>query len=486
MNYEYRNIFELPCGRGFDAGIADTPPVDLAEFYPPEFVREDFGPLCDVAESEVVRHYTRLAAMNFGVDTGFYPLGSCTMKYNPKVNEDVAGLAGFAAIHPYAAADDAQGALQLIFELEQYLREICGMKAFTLCPAAGAHGELVGMLLTRAYHRRRGDDARNVMLIPDAAHGTNPASARMAGFDVVAVASTGDGLIDLGDLKTKLDGRVAGMMITNPNTLGLFERDILDVAKAVHEAGGLLYYDGANLNALVGRAKPGDMGFDICHVNLHKTFATPHGGGGPGSGPVGVSDGLVDLLPVPRVVRKKRRYELDYDGSDSIGQIRSFVGNFGVLVKAYAYIRRLGAAGLREVSGAAVLNANYLRAKIAKFLEVAGSAPCMHEFVASSARFGRGSAGDIDKALIDAGFHPPTTYFPLVVGEALMIEPTETETRETLDAFAAALRKIVGDLSADPHVYAGAPFHAPVRRFDEVAAARNPMLTQMMAGGAEG
>jgi glycine dehydrogenase subunit 2 len=480
MNYEYRNIFEIPCGRGFDAGAADTPDVDLDEFYPKEYIRGDFGPLCDVGESEVVRHYTRRAAMNFGVDTGFYPLGSCTMKYNPKVNEDVANLPGFAAIHPYAAAQDVQGALQLVFELEQYLLEICGMKAFTLCPAAGAHGELVGMLLTRAYHRGRGDDGRNVMLIPDSAHGTNPASAKMAGFDVVAVASTGEGLINVDDLKKKLDERVAGMMITNPNTLGLFERDILEVTKAVREAGGLLYFDGANLNALIGRARPGDMGFDICHVNLHKTFATPHGGGGPGSGPVGVSGRLVDFLPVPRVVKKRGKYELDYEGPDSIGQVRSFVGNFGVLVKAYAYIRRLGASGLREVSGAAVLNANYLRAKIAKFLEVAGPAPCMHEFVASSARFGRGSAGDIDKALIDAGFHPPTTYFPLVVHEALMIEPTETETRETLDAFAAALEQIVSDLSADPHAYAGAPLKAPVRRFDEAAAARKPILTQMM------
>ncbi|MEE9456547.1 MAG: aminomethyl-transferring glycine dehydrogenase subunit GcvPB [bacterium] len=481
MNYEYRNVFEIPPGRGFEAGAADTPEVDLAAFYADEFVRDDFGPMRDVATSEVVRHYTRLAAMNFGVDTGFYPLGSCTMKYNPKVNEDAAALPGFAALHPYAPARDVQGALQLISELERYLVEICGMSAFTLAPAAGAHGELVGMLLTRAYHRKRGDDGRNVMMIPDSAHGTNPASARMAGFDVVAVASSADGVIDLDDLRTKLDESVAGMMITNPNTLGLFEPDILKVADAVHGAGGLLYYDGANLNAVVGRARPGDMGFDVCHVNLHKTFSTPHGGGGPGACPVGVCDKLVDFLPVPRVVKKRGKYGLDYGAPDSIGQIRSFVGNFGVLVRAYAYIRHLGAAGLRDVSGAAVLNANYLRAKVARFIEVAGSAPCMHEFVASSAKFGRGSAGDIDKALIDVGFHPPTTYFPLVVPEALMIEPTETETKETLDEFAAALEKIVTDLTADAHAYADAPLKAPVRRFDEAAAARNPILTQMMA-----
>jgi glycine dehydrogenase subunit 2 len=481
MNYEYRNIFEIPPGRGFEAGAADTPEVDFEAFYPEEFVRDDFGPMRDVAEPEVVRHYTRLAAMNFGVDTGFYPLGSCTMKYNPKVNEDAAALPGFAALHPYAPAGDVRGALRLACELERYLVEICGMSAFTLAPAAGAHGELVGMLLTRAYHRKRGDDARNVMLIPDSAHGTNPASARMAGFDVVAVASGGDGVIDFDDLKAKLDERVAGMMITNPNTLGLFEPDILKVAEAVHGAGGLLYYDGANLNAVVGRARPGDMGFDVCHVNLHKTFSTPHGGGGPGAGPVGVCKRLVEFLPVPRVVKKRGKYALSYDAPDSIGQIRSFVGNFGVFVRAYAYIRHLGAAGLRDVSGAAVLNANYVRAKVAKFLDVAGTAPCMHEFVASSARFGRGSAGDIGKALIDAGYHPPTTYFPLVVAEALMIEPTETETKETVDEFAAALERIVADLTADAHAYADAPFKAPVRRLDEAAAARTPILTHMMA-----
>jgi glycine dehydrogenase subunit 2 len=486
MNFEHRSIFEVPGGRAFEVGTPDTPEVELAAFYPEAFIRADFGPMSDVAEPEVVRHYTRLAAMNFGVDTGFYPLGSCTMKYNPKVNEDAAALPGFAGLHPYAPANDAQGALGLIYELERYLVEICGLSAFTLAPAAGAHGELVGMLLTRAFHRKRGDLARNVMLIPDSAHGTNPASAKMAGFDVVAVASTDDGVIDLDDLEAKLNERVAGMMITNPNTLGLFEPDILKVAAAVHGAGGLLYYDGANLNALVGRVRPGDMGFDICHVNLHKTFSTPHGGGGPGAGPVGVADRLTDFLPVPRVVKKRGKYALDYDRSDSIGQIRSFVGNFGVLVKAYAYIRQLGAAGLRAVSGTAVLNANYLRAKVAKFLEVAGPAPCMHEFVASSAILGRGSAGEVDKALIDAGFHPPTTYFPLVVPEALMIEPTETEAKETLDAFAAALEKIVTDLAADSHAYAGAPRKAPVRRLDQAAAAREPVLTQMMAGRPKG
>jgi glycine dehydrogenase subunit 2 len=484
MNYEYRNIFEVPGGPAFRVGRADTPDVKPGDFFPKEFVRKDLGPLGDTAEGEVVRHYTRLAAMNFGVDSGFYPLGSCTMKYNPKLNEEAAALPGFADLHPYAAPADAAGALRLMFELERDLSEICGMAAFTLCPAAGAHGELVGMLMARAYHRGNGGDGRNVMLIPDSAHGTNPASARMVGFDVVSVKSTDEGLIDVDDLKSKLDDRVAGMMITNPNTLGLFERDILEIGKLVHEVGGLLYYDGANLNAIVGRARPGDMGFDICHVNLHKTFSTPHGGGGPGSGPVGVSERLVEYLPVPRVVEDGGAYRWDEGSRKSIGQIRSFAGNFGVLVKAYAYIRNLGAEGLRNVAEAAVLNANYLRARVAEFLEVAGSSPCMHEFVASSAKFGRGSAGDVDKALIDAGYHPPTTYFPLVVAEALMIEPTETETRETLDAFAETLARIIADMEKDPHAYADAPFRAPVRRLDEAGAARNPILTQMMAEGA--
>jgi glycine dehydrogenase subunit 2 len=319
------------------------------------------------------------------------------------------------------------------------------------------------------------------MLIPDSAHGTNPASAKMVGFDVVAVASTADGHIDVDDLSRKLDAHVAGIMITNPNTLGLFEPDILPVAAAVHGAGGLLYYDGANLNALVGRTRPGDMGFDICHVNVHKTFATPHGGGGPGAGPVGVSRELEPFLPLPRLVKNGERYDVVYEAPRSIGRIRSFLGNFAVLVRAYTYIRQLGAAGLADVSAAAVLNANYLRARVARFLPVAGTAPCMHEFVASTEEFGYGSAGDVDKALIDAGFHPPTTYFPLVVKEALMIEPCETESRETLDRFAAALEAIVAKLREDPHAFAAAPLRAPVRRLDEVGAAKQPVLTQLMA-----
>lgn len=480
MHYEYRSIFEVECGRGFDAGKADTPPVEAAEFIPAEFLREDIPALCNHGEGDVVRHYTRLAYMNFGVDTGFYPLGSCTMKYNPKINEDMAALPGFTQAHPYADPADIQGVLGMLYELERYLQAICGMAAFSLWPAAGAHGELTGMLIARAYHRDRGDDKRNIMLIPDSAHGTNPASAKMCGFETVAVASTADGHIDVGDLASKLSDRVAGIMITNPNTLGLFEPEILTVAAMVHKAGGLLYYDGANLNAIVGRARPGDMGFDICHVNVHKTFSTPHGGGGPGAGPVGVCERLVDFLPVPRVVAKKGIYDVAYESPKSIGRVRSFLGNVGVLVRTYTYIRQLGLAGLADVSGTAVLNANYLRGKVAKFLKVAGTTPCMHEFVATTEDFGHGSAGDVDKALIDAGIHPPTTYFPLVVKEALMIEPCETESHQTLDAFAAVLEAIIARMKEDPHAFADAPLKAPVRRLDEVGAAREPVLTWMM------
>jgi glycine dehydrogenase subunit 2 len=365
-------------------------------------------------------------------------------------------------------------------ELERYLCEICGMAAFTLWPSAGAHGELVGMMLVRHYHEARGDTERNVMLIPDSAHGTNPASARMVGFDVKTIKSTSDDLIDLVVLRDALGPDTAGIMITNPNTLGLFERDILEIAEAVHEAGGLLYYDGANLNALLGRARPGDMGFDVVHVNLHKTFSTPHGGGGPGAGPVGVSERLAEYLPTPLVNEENGKFSLKYDDENSIGRIRSFMGNVGVLIRAYTYIRLLGKTGLERVGETAVLNANYLRAKVARFLDIAGPSPCMHEFVASSAEMGRGSALEVDKALIDAGFHPPTTYFPLIVKEALMIEPTETETKETLDEFATALQEIVENLKQDEHYYAEAPLNAPVRRLDEVGASRNPQITQMM------
>lgn len=477
---EHRTIFELPAGGRFEVPEPDVPAIEPVDVIPGGYAREDLPYVDDRAEGEVVRHYTRLSRMNYAVDLGFYPLGSCTMKYNPKLGDVAASLSGFAGAHPYADEETLQGVLQLCYELEGYLCEICGMSAFTLWPAAGAHGELTGMILFRAYHDANGGARRTTVLIPDSAHGTNPASARMVGYDVRTVASTAEGLIDVAALDKALDDTVAGIMITNPNTLGLFERDILTISEKVHAAGGLLYYDGANLNAVMGRARPGDMGFDVVHLNVHKTFSTPHGGGGPGAGPVGVSERLVPYLPVPRVRKESDTYKLDYVSPESIGRVRSFLGNFGVLVRAYAYIRHLGAEGLKEASNAAVLNANYLRARVAKFLDVAGSAPCMHEFVATSEALGRGSALEIDKALIDAGFHPPTTYFPLIVKEALMIEPTETETKETLDAFAEALREIMGKLRENPEAYKDAPRHAPVRRLDEVSASRHPVLTWVM------
>jgi len=480
---EHRTIFEVPSGGRFEVPEADVPEVKPAGALPDGYARDNIPNVADRAEGEVVRHYTRLSQMNYAVDVGFYPLGSCTMKYNPKLGDAAASLPGFAGAHPYADEDALQGVLQLCYELEGYLCEICGMSAFTLWPAAGAHGELVGMILFRAYHAANGGADRTTVLIPDSAHGTNPASARMVGYDVRTVASTAEGLIDVAALEDELDESVAGIMITNPNTLGLFERDILTIAEKVHAAGGLLYYDGANLNAVMGRARPGDMGFDVVHLNLHKTFSTPHGGGGPGAGPVGVSERLVPYLPIPRVVRQNGTYKLDYNAPETIGRVRSFLGNVGVLVRAYAYIRQLGAEGLKEATDVAVLNANYLRARVAEFIDVAGSAPCMHEFVATSEALGRGSALEIDKALIDAGFHPPTTYFPLIVPEALMVEPTETETKETLDAFADALREIVSELKENPEAYKEAPTRAPVRRLDEVTASRKPVLTWAMVEG---
>ncbi|MCP4228524.1 MAG: glycine dehydrogenase subunit 2 [bacterium] len=476
-----KNIFEQPVGGAFAVPEPDVPAVKPKSAFPEGFARDNLGPIEDRAESAVVRHYTTLSATNFHVDKGFYPLGSCTMKYNPKVNDATAGLPGFAGLHPYQDESEVQGLLRLFSELESYLSEICGMAAFTLWPSAGAHGELVGMMLVRHYYEARGDTKRNVMLIPDSAHGTNPASARMVGFKIKTVKSTDEGLIDVEALRDALGDDTAGIMITNPNTLGLFERDILEIADAVHEAGGLLYYDGANLNPLLGRARPGDMGFDVVHVNLHKTFSTPHGGGGPGAGPVGVSERLTEYLPTPLIIEEDGKYSMRYDDENSIGPIRSFMGNVGVLIRAYTYIRLLGKIGIGRVGDNAVLNANYLQEKVAEFLDITGSKPCMHEFVASSAEMGRGSALEIDKALIDAGFHPPTTYFPLIVKEALMVEPTETETRETLDQFAEALRKIVENLKQDEHYYKESPRNAPVRRLNEVSASRNPVLTQMMS-----
>ncbi|MBX5476262.1 MAG: aminomethyl-transferring glycine dehydrogenase subunit GcvPB [Clostridia bacterium] len=467
-----------PGRRGVRPPRPDVPvrPLEaLAEGAP---LRKDPPLLPEVSEHQVVRHYTRLSQLNYAVDTGFYPLGSCTMKYNPRINEEMAGLPGFAHLHPAVPEEAAQGALQLMWELEQYLAEIAGMARVSLQPAAGAQGELCGMLIIRAYHESRGERRRKV-LVPDSAHGTNPATAAMIGFDVVEVASDARGGVDLDDLSRHLDGDVAALMLTNPNTLGLFDENIVEIAKRVHAVGGLLYYDGANANAIMGVSRPGDMGFDVVHFNLHKTFSTPHGMGGPGSGPVGVKEALVPFLPVPLVERKGDRFTLDYDRPQSIGRLRSSYGNFGVLVRAYTYIRALGAEGLRRVSEDAVLNANYLLHLLREDFAVPFDRLCMHEFVVSATPVKQRTgvrALDIAKRLLDYGYHSPTVYFPLIVDEAMMIEPTETETKETLDDFARALKAIVAEAEENPETLRQAPTRTPVRRLDEAGAARRPVV----------
>ena len=469
-------------GRG-GAGLPepDVPVRPVEERVPPELLRREPPRLPEVAEVDLVRHYTRLSQMNHAVDTGFYPLGSCTMKYNPKVNERVAALPGFNRLHPYVPDDLAQGALKLMYDLERALCEIGGMARATLQPAAGAHGELTGILLIRAYHEARGEGHRDKVIVPDSAHGTNPATAAMAGYRVVEVASDRRGGVDLAELERVLDDRVAALMLTNPNTLGLFDENIHRIAQMVHAAGGLLYYDGANANAILGISRPGDMGFDVVHFNLHKTFSTPHGGGGPGSGPVGVSEALVPFLPAPLVERDPEtgRYYLDYDRPQAIGRMRSFFGNFAVLVRAYAYIRALGAAGLRQVSEDAVLNANYVMRQLAGVYRLPFDRVCKHEFVLSAANLRERTgvrALDVAKRLLDFGIHPPTIYFPLIVEEALMIEPTETESKETLDRFVAVMRQIAREAEEDPEKVRQAPYTTPVRRLDEALAARRPVL----------
>lgn len=456
----------------------DVPSVELQDSLH-GFLRESEPPLPEVSEVEVVRHFTELSRRAFGVDNGMYPLGSCTMKYNPKINEWAARLPGFTDIHPDQPEETVQGALELMYELEQMLCEITGMNRFTLQPASGAHGEMTGAALIKAYHEKRKDYKRRKMIIPDSAHGTNPATAHMLGFEVIEVKSNERGLVDVDDLRSLMSDEIAGLMLTNPNTLGLFEEEILEISKVVHEAGGLLYYDGANLNAVMGVARPGDMGFDIVHLNLHKTFGTPHGGGGPGAGPVGVKEFLVEYLPVPLVGKKDERYYLDYELSHSIGKVQSFYGNFGVMVKAYAYIKTLGGRGIKEACQHAVLNANYLRHNLSDYYEIPYSRLCKHEFIASAIKQKKENgvtALDVAKRLIDYGYHPPTIYFPLIVDEGLMIEPTETETKERLDGFIKAMKEIARESKETPEVVKEAPTKAPIRRVDEVTAARCPIL----------
>jgi len=439
---------------------------------PEKLLREDI-PIPQVSEPEVVRHFTNLSQRGYGVDTGFYPLGSCTMKYNPKINEEIASLSSFANLHPYTPEDLSQGSLEIIYKLGKYLSNITGMDKFTFQPSAGAHGELTALLIIKAYFKDKGEK-RKIVLVPDSAHGTNPASATMAGFETIEIPSDERGLVNPTILAKYLNKDVAVLMLTNPNTLGLFEKDILKISQMVHETGALLYYDGANLNGIMGYARPGDMGFDAVHVNLHKTFSTPHGGGGPGAGPVGVKSFLKDYLPKPIVEFDGEKYYLNYDIKKSIGRVRTFHGNFLVLLKAYCYIRLLGPEGLKNVTEMAVLNANYLKERLKDLFHLPYPDLCKHEFVLSGKKQKEKGIKvlDIAKRLLDYGVHPPTIYFPLIVEEALMIEPTETETKYTLDQFVEILKVIIKESEENPNVLKSAPHSTPVGRLDEVYAAK--------------
>jgi glycine dehydrogenase subunit 2 len=467
----------------YEASVSGRSAIDLPECdvprtqFPAAHLRAGCG-LPELSQIEVVRHFIALSRRNYGIESGFYPLGSCTMKYNPRLHEEIAALAGFAGTHPLQDPATVQGNLQLMFELQQWLAEIGGFAAVSLQPAAGAHGEFTGLLMIRAYHRQRGEARRTRILIPDSAHGTNPASITMAGFTAVELPSDARGNVDLDAVRAACDDSVAGMMMTNPNTLGLFEERIAEVARLVHDCGGLLYGDGANMNALTGVVRPGDLGFDVLHFNLHKTFATPHGGGGPGSGPVGVSARLQDFLPSPLVGRDGATGDFTLAvPAQSVGRVSSFYGNFGMLVRAYAYIRRHGAAGLRANAEHAVLNANYMRVRLRDAFNVPYDRVNMHEFVCQGSIEGTGvRALDVSKRLLDYGFHPPTNYFPLIVPEALMIEPTETEAKPMLDAFIAAMHAIADEARRDPTLLKNAPRETPVGRLDEVRAARAPVL----------
>ncbi|ANU12943.1 Glycine dehydrogenase [Planococcus halocryophilus Or1] len=473
-------IFELTKeGRvGYSLPTLDVPEVDLSELLPTDLIRTEAAELPEVSELDIMRHYTALSNRNHGVDSGFYPLGSCTMKYNPKINESVARFPGFANIHPLQDEKTVQGALELMFDLQEHLKEITGMDEVTLQPAAGAHGEWTGLMMIRAYHESRGDFKRTKVIVPDSAHGTNPASATVAGFETVTVKSSDQGLVDLEDLKRVVGDDTAALMLTNPNTLGLFEEQILEMAAIIHEVGGKLYYDGANLNAVMSKARPGDMGFDVVHLNLHKTFTGPHGGGGPGSGPVGVKKDLMPYLPKPVLVKKDEAYTFDYDRPESIGRVKPFYGNFGINVRAYTYIRSMGPDGLKAVTEYAVLNANYMMRRLQPHFDLPYDRHCKHEFVLSGRRQKKLGVRTLDmaKRLLDFGYHPPTIYFPLNVEEGMMIEPTETESKETLDAFIDAMIQIAKEVEENPEIVQNAPHTTVINRLDETKAARQPVL----------
>jgi len=479
MNQTEPFIFQKssPGRRCFVLSACDVPEKLVTSILPQNVLREKAARLPEVAEIDVVRHFTKLSQLNYCVDTNFYPLGSCTMKYNPKVNEDAARLDGFTKVHPYQPIEQCQGVLELLYYLEQMLKDISGMSAFTLQPAAGAHGELTGMLIIRAYMDKKGEK-RNKIVIPDSAHGTNPASAALCGYVVESIQSDANGLVDKEKLRASFTRDTAAIMITNPNTLGLFEKDVLEICKIAHDAGGLVYCDGANMNALLGIARPGDMGVDVLHLNLHKTFSTPHGGGGPGAGPIGVTDALKRFLPVPRIEMMRGKYILNYHYPDSIGRVRAFYGHVGMMIRAYTYLLSLGKEGVQRAGEYAVLNANYLRHKLKEHYDIPYGSTCMHEFVISAKKQKKKgvSALDIAKKLLDYGFHAPTVYFPLIVEEALMIEPTETESRETLDAFVTAMIQIAKDVELQPETIRNAPKETPIGRPDEVRAAREPKL----------
>ena len=484
-NQDQALIFELstPGRIGYSLPEVDVPELDLSSLLPEGYVREEEPELPEVSELDIMRHYTALSRRNHGVDSGFYPLGSCTMKYNPKINENVARFNGFAHVHPLQDESSVQGALELLFDLQQHLIEITGMDEVTLQPAAGAHGEWTGLMLIRAYHEANGDMKRTKVIVPDSAHGTNPASATIAGLETITVKSNENGLVDLEDLRRVVGEDTAALMLTNPNTLGLFEENILEMAEIVHGVGGKLYYDGANLNAVLSKARPGDMGFDVVHLNLHKTFTGPHGGGGPGSGPVGVKADLIPYLPKPIIAKRGEEYVLDYDRPQSIGRVKPYYGNFGINVRAYTYIRSMGPDGLKAVTEYAVLNANYMMRRLAEYYDLPFDRHCKHEFVLSGRRQKKLGVRtlDIAKRLLDFGYHPPTIYFPLNVEECIMIEPTETESKETLDSFIDIMIQIAKEAEVNPEIVQEAPHTTVVGRMDETTAARKPVLKYQRA-----